>query len=63
MNGLIDKVKGKAKQLEGALTGDRTRKVEGKLDVVKGNIKDAAEKVGDAAHKAVDAVTRTSKKM
>ncbi len=63
MNGLMDKIKGKAKQFEGIVTGDKARKFQGTVDVAKGNVKDAAEKVGDAAHKAVDAATRVSKKI
>lgn len=44
-----DKVKGKAKQLEGRITGDRSRRAEGVADEVKGNLKGAFREVKDAA--------------
>lgn len=43
MGELIDKAKGKAKQAEGELTGDRSRKAEGVLDELKGKAKGAFE--------------------
>ena len=43
-----DKAKGKAKQLEGRITGDKTRRTEGRIDEVKGNLKGVLHKVGDA---------------
>jgi len=49
MGELIDKTKGKAKQMEADLTGDKTRRVEGVIDEIKGNIKGAVNKVEDAA--------------
>jgi uncharacterized protein YjbJ (UPF0337 family) len=42
---LIDKAKGKAKQVEGDLTGDRVRHAEGVLDETKGKIKGKVEEV------------------
>lgn len=33
-----DKIKGKAKELEGRLTGDRVRQVQGALEKTKGNV-------------------------
>ena len=41
MGELIDKAKGKAKQAEGSVTGDRSRQAEGVLDEVKGKVKGA----------------------
>lgn len=49
MGELIDKTKGKAKQIEGDLTGDKTRHAEGVIDEIKGNIKGAVAKIEDAA--------------
>lgn len=45
MGELIDKVKGKAKQAEAAVTGSRTRKAEGVIDELKGKAKGAFEDV------------------
>jgi uncharacterized protein YjbJ (UPF0337 family) len=39
MGELIDKAKGKAKQVEGDLTGDRARHAEGVADEEKGKLK------------------------
>lgn len=42
-----DKLKGKAKEGVGKVTDDEELEAEGKLDQVKGNVKDAGEKVKD----------------
>lgn len=67
MGEIIDKVKGKAKQIEGILTGDKARQQEGELDEAKGNVKgvvnDVANKVEGAVHHAVDAVKKAVKKL
>jgi uncharacterized protein YjbJ (UPF0337 family) len=47
MGEITDKIKGKAKQLEGRLTGDKTRVVEGMVDETRGNLKGVANKVKD----------------
>jgi uncharacterized protein YjbJ (UPF0337 family) len=47
MGELIDKMKGKLKQIEGDLTGDRKKHAEGRLDELKGDLKGAFE---DAKH-------------
>jgi uncharacterized protein YjbJ (UPF0337 family) len=47
MGSTSDKLKGMAKKLQEALTG-RTKKVEGALDEIKGEVK---EKIEDAEHK------------
>ena len=41
MGELIDKAKGKAKQAEGSITGDRSRQAEGLVDEIKGKVKGA----------------------
>lgn len=38
-NGLKDKVIGKAKEVEGKITGDKLRQFEGKTQVTKGKVK------------------------
>jgi uncharacterized protein YjbJ (UPF0337 family) len=45
MGELIDKVKGKAKQVEGSITGDRQRQAEGVADEQKGELKGKFEEV------------------
>lgn len=37
-NANADKIKGKAKELEGRLTGDRVRQVQGAFEKTKGNV-------------------------
>lgn len=44
-SGLKDKIIGKAKEVEGKLTGDKSREVEGKAQQVKGKVKGKAKKV------------------
>src|SRR5579871_1771833 len=56
MGEIIDKVKGKAKQVEGIITGDKARQNEGKLDEAKGKIKGVVNRVEDAVEGAVVAV-------
>ena len=46
-SGLKDKIIGKAKEVEGKLTGDKSREVEGKAQQVKGKVKAKAKKVKD----------------
>ncbi len=45
MGEIIDKAKGKAKQVEGSLTGDRDRQAEGVVDEKKGDLKGKFEEV------------------
>lgn len=56
MGELIDKTKGKAKQVEADLTGNKTRQVEGVIDEIKGNIKGAVAKIEDAAKNIAEKV-------
>ncbi len=63
MGEMIDKAKGKAKQIQGDLTGNSARHREGVVDEMKGNLKGAANKIGEAAHKAVDSVKSAVKKI
>jgi uncharacterized protein YjbJ (UPF0337 family) len=43
MGEIIDKTKGKIKEVAGALTGNKTLKAKGELDEAKGALKGAAE--------------------
>ena len=45
MGEIIDKLKGKAKQVEGSITGDRSRQAEGLVDEKKGDLKGKFEEV------------------
>jgi uncharacterized protein YjbJ (UPF0337 family) len=59
MGEYTDKAKGKAKRLEGRITGDKARSREGAVDEIKGNLKGAAQKVREAARKIADRVRET----
>ena len=45
MGEIIDKAKGKAKQVYGSITGDRAKQVEGMVDEKKGDLKGKFEEV------------------
>jgi len=49
-----DEAKGRIKEAAGALTGDDSLKNEGKADQAKASIKDAVDKVADAAKNLLD---------
>jgi len=49
-----DEAKGRIKEAAGALTGNDSLKNEGKADQAKASIKDAVDKVADAAKKLLD---------
>jgi len=53
MGALIDKLKGKVKEISGAASGDRSLEAEGKKDTAKGNIKEGFE---DIRHGVKDAL-------
>ena len=46
-SGLKDKIIGKAKEVEGKLTGDKLREVEGKAQKTKGKVKAKVKQVKD----------------
>jgi len=52
-----DKVKGRAKQAVGAITGDEKMKREGRVDEDAGRVKEKAENVVDAVRDKVKDVT------
>jgi uncharacterized protein YjbJ (UPF0337 family) len=62
MGAMSDIAKGKAKRLEGALTGNNLRKAEGVADEIKGNLKGVARKAETAAKNIADTVTGALKK-
>ena len=47
MAGLGDKITGKAKEIQGDVTGDESRANEGRMQETKGNLEDAAQGVKD----------------
>jgi uncharacterized protein YjbJ (UPF0337 family) len=49
MGEIIDRAKGKAKQVEGKLTGDKLRENQGIADQIKGNLKGVVHKAKTAA--------------
>ena len=57
-----DKIVGKAKELEGKLTGDKVREAEGKAQGVVGKAKDAVADVKDGVKEAVKDYKEDSKK-
>jgi uncharacterized protein YjbJ (UPF0337 family) len=54
MSGTTDKVKGTVKEAVGKVTGDKRTETEGKVDQVKGHIKDAAHDAKEAVKGAQD---------
>jgi uncharacterized protein YjbJ (UPF0337 family) len=63
MGEIIDKVKGKAKQVEGIITGDKARQHEGELDEAKGKAQGVVNKIENAVRDTVEAVRQTVKKI
>ncbi|MER7196587.1 hypothetical protein CG723_43625 [Streptomyces sp. CB01635] len=56
--GGLDKIKGKAKEVTGKITGDRRKEAEGKGDQVKGEAKRVMREVHDRARGARDSLRR-----
>lgn len=52
MGAITDKIKGKAKELEGKLTGDRVRSGQGKVEGAKGDVEIKGRRVADRARGA-----------
>jgi uncharacterized protein YjbJ (UPF0337 family) len=69
MAGTWDKLKGKAKEVAGAATGDKGTENKGKLEQAKGSVKNAGqnlkerakEKLGRAADEAKDVAERVER--
>lgn len=58
MGEFIDKAKGKIKQMEGGLTGDRERQAEGVADEEKGKAKGAFERVKESVKRGVEEIKK-----
>jgi uncharacterized protein YjbJ (UPF0337 family) len=56
--GGMDKMKGKAKEMTGKVTGDREREIEGQLDQARGEAKKMRGKAEERAQKSVRSVKR-----
>ena len=54
MGKLIDKAKGKAKEIAGVTTNDRGLEAEGKVDQAKGSLKEGWDNLKHGVKKAVD---------
>ncbi|MFD8544889.1 CsbD family protein [Streptomyces sp. NPDC059649] len=60
--GAKDKIKGKAKQATGKITGDDRLKAEGRMDEAKGKAKDAMEDTRETARGAKESVKRRTER-
>jgi len=60
MGSILDKIKGKAKEMEGRLTGDKLRTAQGKATTAKGEVKGMAER---ASSRVKAGVSRTKGKI
>lgn len=47
----VEEMEGRARQVAGAATGDRSQQREGRVEETKANLKQAGEKVKDAFHR------------
>lgn len=56
----MDKIKGKAKEMTGKVTGDQRKEAEGKTDQAKGDAKDAVGNAKDRAQGVADSLKRDS---
>jgi uncharacterized protein YjbJ (UPF0337 family) len=62
MGAIIDKIKGKAKQIEGRLTGDKVREAQGGVEKTKGDAKGKASRVARKVKRGVRRATRKVKR-
>jgi uncharacterized protein YjbJ (UPF0337 family) len=61
MGATIDKIKGKAKQIEGLLTGDKLRTAQGTAEKTKGDLESAASRVVRKVKTVVDRTATRAK--
>lgn len=61
MGALIDKIKGKAKQLEGRLTGNSVLVAQGTAEKAKGDLEGAASRVARQVKRVVRGMTSRAK--
>ncbi|GAA4985172.1 CsbD family protein [Yinghuangia aomiensis] len=59
--GAMDKLKGKAKEVAGKVTGDKRQESEGRTDQAKGKAKDAVDDLQDRARGVRDSLSRDRK--
>ncbi|MCX4681175.1 CsbD family protein [Streptomyces sp. NBC_01433] len=57
----LDKLKGKAKEVTGKATGDKSKETEGKTDQVKADAKKKADDLGNRVEGAVESLKRDDK--
>jgi uncharacterized protein YjbJ (UPF0337 family) len=62
MGAISDKIKGKAKQVEGRLTGDRVREAQGSIQKTKGDVEGAASRAGRDIKRGARKVKRDFKR-
>jgi uncharacterized protein YjbJ (UPF0337 family) len=60
--GAADKVAGKIKEFAGRVTGNKKLETEGKVDQVKGAIRNAAGDAKDAGKEAIDTLKKSPSK-
>lgn len=58
LEGGLDNLKGKVKEVGGVVTNDRELEAEGKLDQIKGKIKDAAGNIREGIKEKLDDLDR-----
>lgn len=63
MGEIIDKAKGKAKQIGGIIADDKKLQTEGEIDEAKGKAKGVVNKVVDAAENAANKVKQAVNKL
>ena len=63
MGEIIDKLKGKAKQVEGILTDDKARQREGEADETKGKIEGVINRVAETVDRALVGAQQAVKKI
>jgi uncharacterized protein YjbJ (UPF0337 family) len=63
VKGVVDKVVGKAKEVAGRVTGNKKLETEGKVDQVKGALRNAAGDVKDAGTRAMNSVKNATRKL
>lgn len=53
MGAIIDKIKGKAKQIEGRMTGDKVRTAQGTVEKKKGDVKSVGKRAANSVRAGV----------
>jgi uncharacterized protein YjbJ (UPF0337 family) len=62
VKGVVDKVIGKAKEVAGRVTGNKKLETEGKVDQVKGAVRNAAGDAKDAGKEAIGSIKNAASK-